>query len=85
MREGSVVVSHIALQAVTPWFDVENHIEIDRSKSIQMCVVCNEESRVCKCGDLQVLVNPDAAKDHLMALDHELFHHMTGTECGEDE
>lgn len=85
MKEGSVVVSHVALQVVTPWFDLENHMELDRGKSIRMCVVCNEQSRVCKCGDLQVLVNPGDVSEHLMALDHELYHHLTGTECGEEE
>ena len=84
-KDGDAAGHRIAVQAVTPWFDVENRFELDRSKSIHLCVVCNELSNACECGELQVLVNPETVKDHLIALDHELYHHMTRTECEEEE
>jgi hypothetical protein len=70
----------------TPWADGGLHTGFDRSKSAKVCVVCAKLSRNCKCDkETRVLVTPALLGHTLMSMDHEMYHHMTETVCGEED
>lgn len=84
--DGNEVVRLIQVGLITPWVDVDANHVINREKYIRACVVCGRLAKRCECGGRQVLVNPVETQEHLLAHDHDMFHHMTGTTHeGEEE
>lgn len=72
------------VNVVTPWFDGGLKTGYDRTKSLQVCVVCGHTKATCECED-PVYMSAADVSESLTVMHTDMVGHLVGEDDDEDD